>query len=197
MFRAWRNRNRPVYIVAGFQRSGTAMMMQALEAGGLKVDRARSGERHDDYELPQEAYESITYEALANTDTPDSAFFPRAHRGRLIKVLVGGVADVHPQPGGIVCVFMHRRWEHITASYEKRHGLPLRRDWAEKAITRELVRWRGREDVTLHEFDYDEVLANPLGMMQLLQASGWPVNAKRAARVVRPEPAAALQAVPA
>ncbi len=172
------------------------MMMQALEAGGMKVDRARGGERHDDYELPQEAYESITYEALTNTDTPDSEFFPKDHRGRLIKVLVGGVADVHPvPPGGIVCVFMHRRWADITASYERRHGIPLRRDWAEKAIERELVRWRGRADVTLHELTYDDVLANPLLNMSQLEGD-FPINAKRAAAVIR-RPAPVAELVPA
>ena len=189
--RLWRNRKQPVYVVAGFQRSGTTMMMRALEAGGLKVDRAPASDpRHDDYELGAEAYASVTHEAVLNYENGDDEAdvrFPRAHRGRLIKVLVGGVQHLYPQQHGIVCVFMHRDWESISASYEARNGIRPRRDWAEKAIAKELSRWRGREDVRLFELLYSSVILDPTAAFECLKDFEFPIrNVSRASVTIDP-----------
>ena len=161
------------------------MLMQALEAGGLTVDRAPAGDpRRDDYELEEEAYASLRPEAM---DAEALEWrFPRAHRGRLIKVLVGSVHRLHPQPQ-MVCVFIQRNWAELAASYERRNGIPPRRDWAEKAIEKELSRWRAREHVELTVVDYDAVLENPEWFFGVLKKNGFPIDAAEAAAVVDTE----------
>ncbi len=166
------------------------MLMQALEAGGLIVDRAPAGDpRRDDYELGDEAYASLRPDAM---DDDVELRWPRAHRGRLIKVLVGTVHRIHPQPR-IVCVFIERNWAALTASFEARNGLPLRRDWAERQIEKELSRWRAREGVELTVVDYDAVLENPEWFFGVLKTNGFPIDVELAAAVIDTE----RQAVPA
>ena len=157
------------------------MLMQALEAGGLIVDRAPAGDpRRDDYELGDEAYASLRPDAM---DDDVELRWPRAHRGRLIKVLVGTVHRIHPQPR-IVCVFIERNWAALTASFEARNGLPLRRDWAERQIEKELSRWRAREGVELTVVDYDAVLENPEWFFGVLKTNGFPIDVELAAAVI-------------
>lgn len=192
--RRW-NRNRPVYVVGGFMRSGTTMLMQALEAGGLTVDRAPDGDLHDDYELSadqrRQGWEPEHYSGEIRVgDALPSGRFPTLHRGHLIKCLAGMARYCDPQPGGYVVVYIHREPKAINASMLARWG----QSYAESAITKsveaDVNMWRNRDDcpVRLLEVWYDDVLADPKAVMLQLRALGFPIrHVNRAARVIDPQ----------
>ena len=107
-----------IYIVAGSQRTGTSMMMQALMAGGLQADfdpsRDQMNAQYGDedykpnaggfYELRKDQYHAVG--------------FPRAHEGKLIKVLNEGVLKIAPRSAGdpYRIVFMRRDAEEMRQS---------------------------------------------------------------------------------
>ena len=114
----------PTYIVGGSQRTGTSMMMQALMAGGLEADydpnRDRMNDQHGDehykpnaggfYELRREKYQAIG--------------FPRAHEGKLIKVLNEGILKIAPRDPAdpYRIVFMRRDPEEMRQSWQAFFG---------------------------------------------------------------------------
>lgn len=189
--RARWNRNRPVYAVGGFMRSGTTMMMQALEAGGLVVDRAPVGDAsRDDYELSAAQMRAGWELQLGSIEVGDalpSGRFPSAHRGHLIKLPAGAGRYCDPQPGGYVVVYMRRSAEAIIASQMARWGRANSAEDIERITERDLAMWLDRGDcpVRVIEVEYDDVVADPMGSMQRIAAFGLPINPKRAAKIVR------------
>ena len=79
--------DKTLYVVSGFMRTGTSMMMRALEAGGMnaayRISREKMREHYADefydpnigglYELERKDYQSF--------------YFPRQFEGKLIKAL--------------------------------------------------------------------------------------------------------------
>lgn len=183
----WRS-PQPVYVVGGFYRSGTTMMMQALEAGGLKADRAPKGDPlRDLYELDMRQKSYGWYSETDETDDlPIGERFPAQHRGHVIKALIGSAKYMDIQPAGTKVVFMLRDPREIRESSGKFFGHPYRIADIERAIRDELNRWRMRSDTELIEMNYTDVLANPELAFSILKQCGWPINVKKAARVVDP-----------
>ncbi len=174
------------------------MMMRALEAGGMKVDRAPKGYRvasalpgtpmlHDVYELTREDRRMV-FGTHVDTGEPisDDARLPGRHRGRLIKALTGTVRYMYPQPDGIICVFMMRDVEAIRRSYADLNpgGVAAPAVKIQKAVDEEWYRWTHRPDARAIALDYDDVLADPLDAMQRLKEHGFPIDPKKAARVI-------------
>lgn len=191
-------RDRRTFVVSGFQRSGTTMMARALEAGGMKVARAPKGHvLHDYYELPRPGMDDIWgWDVGAGRMTLQNWLAP--YRGKVVKFLTGNVSYI---PGGqneIVCVFMRRPAAECSASSAAEFGTRFALAAIDRAVEQELSRWKARTDTTFVELWYADVLADPVGQMTLLREAGFPVDPRKAARVVDPQaPLRELQAVTA
>lgn len=192
----------PVWAVAGHMRSGTTMMMRALEAGGMRVDRAPVGEDaapngdtpRDDYELSRaqlrQGWDEWGAGELHLGDTLPAGRFPNAHRGRLIKIPCGAARYCDPVPGGYRVVFIHRNPVDILRSEYDRWGYSTHSvELIEQAVARELAVWRNRDDceVQLVEVRYEEVLRSPFAAFVQLRTNGWPIDPRKAARIVDPQ----------
>ena len=177
-----------LYVVSGFMRTGTSMMMRALEAGGMdacykqsrEVMRKRFADEHYDpnvgglYELERKDYREPG--------------FPRKYRGKLIKALGMGVPGMAVMPA-IRVVFMRRDPEEIRQSYAAFFGQDLQGiDTLNNRMQDVLERIRNRRDViSMHVFWYRQVLHWPLHNFTTLQSEGWPIDVTKAVAIVDPD----------
>lgn len=169
-----------VYIVSGFMRTGTSMMMKCLEAGGLE---AISRESRDDM---RKAYSDEHYDpnrgGLYELETKDfmASDFPEQYKGKLIKLLNAGTAKMKVMPK-IRVVFMKRDSEEIRQSYEAFFGDVgrMKNDNIEKALESNLALLRNRRDVEVIDFWYRDVVENPQKHFEILKENGWPINVEK------------------
>jgi hypothetical protein len=176
------------YIVSGYMRSGTSMMMQALSVGGLEPESHKSREHMNQqfgdkeykpndggfYELSRQQYQAIG--------------FPKAHEGKLIKCLYGGVHRI--AAGDYKIVYMLRDYEEIRQSYEAFFdvlpNLQTEEQYNEVMnITIGIL--EQRKDVNLTVLNYRDVVENPVSAFIKLKNRGWNIDPYKAAKVVDPE----------
>ncbi|MCX8044169.1 MAG: sulfotransferase [Desulfobacterota bacterium] len=100
-----------ITIVSGLPRSGTSMMMQALEAGGMPVltDHVRTS----DDDNPKGYYE---FEPVKRTKQ-DPSWVPNA-RGKVVKVIYSLLYDL-PQNFEYRVIFLERELDEVLASQKK------------------------------------------------------------------------------
>jgi hypothetical protein len=182
--------DKTLYVVSGFMRTGTSMMMRALEAGGLDacykqsrdVMKARHADKHYDpnigglYELERSDYREWD--------------FPHGYEGKLIKALNMGVPRMSVMPNGIRVVFMRRITEEIRQSYEAFFpGSRLRNiEDLDKNMEDIIARIENRKDIlSIHVFWYGEVVKSPLSHFEDLKTGGWPIDTKKAASIIDPK----------
>lgn len=190
--------DKTLYVVSGFMRTGTSMMMKALEAGGLKasyqqsrdVMKQRFADKHYDpnigglYELERQDYMK--------------SGFPKGYEGKLIKALnmehkrpngIGKSFEV--MDNGIRVIFMRRDPEEIRQSFdaffekqlpeEQIKGLEERFDACVKRI-------RNRKDViAVADFQYRKVVEKPLEHFEALKKAGWPIDPIKCTEVIDPK----------
>lgn len=175
-----------LYVVSGFMRTGTSMMMRALEEGGMDavykqsrdVMKNRHADEHYDpnigglYELERADYKK-----------PD---FPRKYKGKLIKALSRGVPSMAVMKDGIKVIFMRRDKEEIRQSYNAFFGNPLNPNLN---ITKHLndikERILNRKDIiSFDELWFRDVVNNPLLYFKHLKKVGWPIDPDKASSVV-------------
>lgn len=177
-----------LYVVSGFMRTGTSMMMRALEAGGMKacysqnrdVMKARYADEHYDpnigglYELDRGEYREWG--------------FPHKYEGKLIKALNLAVPQMAVMPKGIRVVFMRRHPEEIRQSFDAFFGTQLRNvDHLKRNMDDVIQRIRNRKDVlSLDVFWYRQVVEQPLPHFETLVDHGWLIDSVAAASVVDP-----------
>ncbi len=106
-----------VTIVTGLPRSGTSLMMQVLEAGGLEV--LTDGKRGADLSNPKGYYEYERATALQR----DQGWLPKA-RGRVVKIVAQLLPflperDCEDRPYHYRVVFMERALDEVVASQRK------------------------------------------------------------------------------
>ncbi len=180
-----------IYIVSGYMRTGTSMMMNALSAGGLEPlfnpQRDNMNDRWGDsgykpnpvgfYELQRQEYRQRG--------------FPGMYEGRLIKLLYGGLPRLAALDSGYRYVFMRRDTEEIRQSYEAFFGAKIARSMQEvmnhyDEIMDDAVKGlHNRKDtVSVHEFWYREVVTHPIEHFQILRDAGWPIEVSKAAMTV-------------
>lgn len=175
----------PVYVVGGFMRSGTSMMMKALESGGMTACyrqsrdemKARFADAHYDpnvgglYELERADYLK-----------PD---FPRGYEGKLIKALRMGPARMAVMPGGSRVLFMRRDAEEIRQSCMAFFGSA---GWTvegiESQVLQSLESIRNRRDTELMEVPYRDVVESPVEWFARIRDFGFPIDADKAAAIV-------------
>jgi hypothetical protein len=178
-----------IYVVSGFMRSGTSMMMKALEAGGMAV--ARSLQRDVDLNrrfadvagpepfVPNEEYYELDEPVHL---VPD---FPLAYDGHLVKALYYSLPLLPTWEYRII--FMRRKAADIRTSMLAAFNDQRSMAWSEPTLDANLDRLtevlRDRRSVkTLDVVQYEDVLSDPL---RVLQALDWPINATAAAQVPR------------
>lgn len=179
----------PTYVVSGWMRSGTSMMMRALEAGGMEacyrvsrdVMKNRYADEHYDpnlgglYELERKDYAA-----------PD---FPAGYEGKLIKALRMGVAHMNVMPGGIKCLFMLRDPEEQRQSYMAFFGGQAP---TVEVISQQVERARlgayNRRDTEVLELAYRDVIEVPYQSFERVKAFfGVDLDVAKAAAIVDPE----------
>jgi hypothetical protein len=102
----------PIIVVSGLPRSGTSLMMQILQAGGLEIltDNARLA----DLDNPKGYYEYERVKKLKDGDVD----WVRDARGKVIKV-VAPLLEYLPSKYPYLVIFMQRNMEEILASQKQ------------------------------------------------------------------------------
>ena len=180
-----------VYIVSGFMRSGTSMMMLALQGGGMiaDFDPARDNRLNNrfadgNYNPNEGGFFELSRKSYKDPD------FPLRYRGLLIKALFGAMAGL---PGHLglkyKIAYMLRDPEEIRQSYEAffRRGAPAAHRHYEPLMEKVQGILTQRRDVTLTPLQYREVVDNPLDAFEHLALVGWPIEPEAAASVVNPD----------
>ena len=174
-----------IYLVTGFMRSGTSMMMAALEAGGLPTAKSRQRDAfaraHSDqhYQMNPTGLYELTPREFADPD------FPAPFDGFALKAVPPWVFSlpVHAYRA----VMMLRDAEEIRQSCEAAFGARYELAQIRRAQTRIAACLRNRRDVfSLTHVEYREVLARPRDVFVRLHDDGWPMDADQSATVVDP-----------
>ncbi len=100
-----------ITIVAGLPRSGTSMMMQAIEAGGIPA--LTDGIREKDVDNPRGYYE---FEPVKKTKTDSS--WVRQAEGKVVKMVYSLLYDL-PDDHEYRVVFLQREMKEVLVSQKK------------------------------------------------------------------------------
>lgn len=185
------SRGAPVTVVSGLPRSGTSMMMQMLEAGG--IDPLTDHEREPDEDNPEGYYE---YERVKKLEDGDTDWLPKAE-GKAVKV-VSALLEHLPEGYDYRVVFMRRRIDEVLASQAKM--LERRGEDPDEASEEELKelflqhvrkveRWaEDEDDVDLLFTHYNDVVDDPYPQLERVDAFlGGGLDVDAMARVVDPD----------
>lgn len=173
-----------IYIVSGFMRSGTSMMMRAMEAGGMQAVyskardtemNARWGEADGSY-VPNDSYYELAAEDYRGPE------FPGQYEGKLIKCLIGGALRL--PVGECRVVVMRRPAREIALSLRAFFGsvpAQVEREGFDEQMARSIEILRDRRSfLTVDEVWYGDVIANPAAVLGKLN---WPIDIDKAARI--------------
>lgn len=174
-----------LHVVSGFMRSGTSMMMQALEAGGMEAvyskrrDEEMNARWGDAEYKPNDSYYELDHEDYLRGD------LGQRYDGKLVKCLWGGVLRL--PPGDYRVVFMRRPAAEIRTSLLAFFGS----DYAarqfpdlDKMLDTVIDILRDRKSFrSVDVLRYREVLDNPFAAFTKLRNSGWPINVRAAAQI--------------
>jgi hypothetical protein len=157
-----------VMIVSGLPRSGTSMMMQMLEAGGIPV--LADNLRQPDEDNPKGYYEFERVKQVAQ----DTSWLDEA-KGKVVKMVYRLLYDL-PSDYAYRVVFMTRKLDEVIASQEvmlERHGKTDSQveDERLKEIYRRQLQeakdWIGRQpNFSVIYVDYHDVLERPDQVVQ-------------------------------
>ena len=195
-----------IYIVSGFMRSGTSMMMDSLSAGGREAglkcewsrlrDVAMNAANSDEDFQANESYREIALQEYSRID------FPLMYDESLIKVMSWGLEQMR-RTTGFRCVFMLRDAYEIAESYSRSFGKDLMtvedgfklpsseaKSWPmryEQQMKAAIIRAETRIDcASLHLMNYEDILRNPESHFERLRSSGWPIDPLIASNIVNP-----------
>jgi hypothetical protein len=152
-----------VTIVSGLPRSGTSMMMQLLEAGGIPI--LKDDIREPDEDNPKGYYEFERVKKIAD----DKAWLEDA-RGKAVK-MVSALLPQLPNNYRYRLIFMHRRIEEILASQKvmlTRMNKPPDKVSDEKMASffqnhlRQIEKWvEENPNIQALHIDYNDVITDP------------------------------------
>lgn len=157
---------KPIYIVSGLPRSGTSMLMQALQAGGLPV--AEDGIRKQDESNPK-GYLEIESIIDKLRDNPEFVF---NFEEKVLKVIAFGLQYL-PR-GNYKVVYMDRNIEEILDSMEKMMDAKDEERAGTKSAFMKLnektkIDISQRDDMDVLFVNYNKILSDPeeqLGKVQ-------------------------------
>jgi hypothetical protein len=178
-----------LYVISGWMRSGTSMMMQALEAGGMDAcySTARDAlarKRADEHYVPNpESLFELTQQEYSSQD------FPRMFDGKLIKVVVAHQpAGLRVMRDGIRVIFMRRDSEEQRQSYQAFFDKAPTVEQIELQTERSLEMLKNRRDTEVNEMWFRDVIENPqLWLSKARDFFGVPLDVDAAAMVVNPK----------
>ncbi|MBU1169532.1 MAG: hypothetical protein KKD44_08210 [Proteobacteria bacterium] len=178
-----------VYIVSGYMRSGTSMMMKALEKGGMTAryntakDRILSDKyEHPDYHPNPEGFYELGTKEFESED------FPTMYQGQLIKALHWRLKDLP-----LFCykvVFMLRDPREIEVSYLKmfRQRPPFVLQTYHEFIEKTLSGLSKRGDMDITSVWHNDMIQTPHQVLGILKQNGFPItNIKSGAESVNPD----------
>ena len=160
-----------ITVVSGLPRSGTSMMMQILQAGGLPVltDAVRSA----DHDNPKGYYE---FERVKKLKEGDIAWLPEA-QGKVVKV-VSPLLEHLPASYRYKVVFMQREMAEILASQKQmltNLGEPTNRvsdkdltDFFRQHLSKVQTWLAGQKNIEVLYIQYSGLLSDPEGAIQAL-----------------------------
>jgi hypothetical protein len=163
----------PITVVSGLPRSGTSMMMQMLERGGLEP--LTDHEREPDEDNPEGYYELERVKALPEGETD---WLDRA-RGRAVKI-VSALLHHLPEDHTYRVLFMRRDIDEVLASQRKmlerqgraeeaEDGEELRRQFL--AHLEDVQAWADeRSDLAMLTVDYNAIVDDPRAQLRRVDA---------------------------
>jgi hypothetical protein len=177
------------YIVSGYPRSGTSMMMDALITGGLdgaysspKVPRSNNNAVYSPN--PNGFFELVNNEQ-------QEPWHPKKFAGKVMKAIYG----ILPQlaPGNYKVIFMLRNPEEIRASNAKmsKRTRPLNRALTDEDYFSKMSHYLSiadlRPDMEALQVWYPAVLADPTTQFERIRDFGIPIDPEAAASIVNPK----------
>ncbi len=190
---------RTVYIVSGLQRTGTSMIMRALEFGGMNVlydptrdtlgDRAEAKDyRGEDYYLNPHGFYEGTEDVWVDEDWLETV------ADRPTKNLIPGVMVVAPPPDvDFKIIMMFRDPDEIEESWVVSHIDPtefmtVRLDMRYYELFMAdaiefLVEERGAQVLSVH---FADVIDNPRKELRKIKRAGWPIEVGKAVIAIDP-----------
>jgi len=174
-----------IYVVSGFMRTGTSMMMKAFETGGLEVVRSNERDKMNDkfgdkdYKPNPNGFYEI--ENLSQVRQDD---FMEKCRGKVIKVMFNDVLNISVKDYKVV--FMIRNKEEVRQSFEaffQRKSPAIKYDKLMEHIVKIL---ENRKDVQLTVLNYRDVINNPRKEFQKLKDGGWEIDIDKCISIVSP-----------
>lgn len=148
------------YIVSGLGRSGTAMLMQILQAGGIPI--AHDDSRPVDESNPKGYYELEGGKII--NKLMDGSFPLDKYKGKFIKITSYGLKYL--PPGKYKIIYSERNIEEILDSMEKMIG---KKDSNREETQKTFVKLNNiikkhiqeREDIDVLLINYNNILSNP------------------------------------
>jgi hypothetical protein len=179
-----------VVVVSGLPRSGTSLMMQMLEAGGITV--LTDGIREPDEDNPRGYYEFERVKALPKGDYE----WLESARGKAVKV-VSALLEYLPPEYNYKVIFMHRRMEEILASQRK---MLIRRgknpeatddqtmaDLFHKHLEKVQAWIQAQPNIDVLNVDYNALVADPRPhLLRIRDFLGIDIDIEKMAEVVDP-----------
>lgn len=166
-------------------------MMRALEAGGMAVAR---NEKRDAW--LQERFGDAEYAPNAdgyfelNPQQYAELGFPRRYEGKLLKFLWGGIPSL--VAGNYKLVVMRRNYADLKESYDAMmsktgRGSDSAMPYSEAEYEERMAILLGiigaRNDMEAVLVKYEDVLADPLKVFNMLREANWPIDSQEAATV--------------
>lgn len=165
---------RPVVLVSGLPRSGTSMLMQMLEKGGMPIvtDKIRTA----DEDNPKGYHE---FERIKEIDKTSDKSWLKQYRGQVIKTISFLLQDL-PLNLNYQVIFMRRNIEEVLRSQNKmleRNGAmdasvpdeKMRKNY-EFHLKKVYYRLDHTPNFQTHYVDYPAVVADPLGEAKRISA---------------------------
>lgn len=166
-----------VYIVSGYMRSGTSMMMKSLESGGMEAcyNRAKDKTLNDAYERDDYAPNPDGFYELGRKefDHPD---FPNVYAGKLIKVLhwrLKGLPEFNYK-----VIFMLRDPKEIEVSYLKmfQRRPPFVLQKYHELMEKTIEKLTARKGFHVLPVQHRDMIKSPKSTLLHIKSHGWPVN---------------------
>ena len=168
-----------IYVVSGIPRSGTSMMCQCLEAGGMEVVQSSKRDEHANkcwsdelYKTNQNGFYESTLEEMQADDFPPE--------GKVVKLIIEWLQFLKGHKAKVI--FMLRHPEEIRQSSEALAGDKCRVDGYDKVMGNCIERLE-QQGCEIIRANYDSIVFDPLPFFEQLD---WPIDASAAASAVDP-----------
>ncbi|MBC2715097.1 MAG: sulfotransferase family protein [Desulfobacteraceae bacterium] len=178
-----------ITIVSGLPRSGTSMMMQILEAGGIPI--LTDNIRKLDEDNPKGYYE---FEPVKKTKD-DPSWVPEA-QGKAVKIIYRLIQDL-PDGYEYRVLFMQRKMDEVLASQKAmlqrsgKQGATVGDDKLAKLFERQLNEFqawiRGKQNFSILTINYHDMIHSPQSLCQKVNSFlGEVLDMASAASIVDP-----------